>query len=159
MFITHCSYCFFFSSSCMFSVASRMFVRGGMRIKNLHIKKGTFKATTPKTISSNISSCTILDVWGRTTYISLAPHHSPLKLFVLSLMVKVLLPVACQFAYSWLRYSKTDDIMDLLLLLMLQHRRLPCQVIYMWKWKYSCLAGPLGHRPKYTRAHKRYKCK
>ena len=27
--------------------------------------------------------------------------------------------VACQLAYSWLHYSKTDNIMDLLLLLML----------------------------------------
>ena len=44
------------------------------------------------------------------------------KLFVLSLMVKMLLPVACQLAYSWLHSSKTDDIMELLLLLMLQYR-------------------------------------
>ena len=56
------------------------------------------------------------------------------KLFVLSLMVKMLLPVACQLAYSWLHSSKTDDIMELLLLLILQHRQkkpLPCHVIYM----------------------------
>ena len=39
------------------------------------------------------------------------------KLFVLSLMVKMLLDVACQLVYSWLHSSKTDDIMDLLLLL------------------------------------------
>ena len=53
----------------------------------------------------------------------------PKRLFVLSLMVKMLLPVACQLAYSWLHSSKSDDIMELLLFLMLQHRRkkpLPC---------------------------------
>ena len=36
--------------------------------------------------------------------------------------------------HSWLHSSKTDDIMELLLFLMLQHRRkkpLPCHVIYM----------------------------
>ena len=40
---------------------------------------------------------------------------------ILSLMVKILLPVDCQLACSWLYYSKTDGIIDLLLLLMLQH--------------------------------------
>ena len=42
--------------------------------------------------------------------------------------------LACQLAYSWLHSSKTDDIMELLLLLMLQYRRktpLPCHVIYI----------------------------
>ena len=46
------------------------------------------------------------------------------KLFILSLMAKMLLPVACQLVYSWLHCSKTGDIMDLLLMLMLLHRRL-----------------------------------
>ena len=59
----------------------------------------------------------------------------PAKLFVLSLMVKMLLPVACQLVYSWLHSSKTDDIMELLLLLILQHRQkkpLPCHMIYTY---------------------------
>ena len=38
-----------------------------------------------------------------------------------AVMVKMLLPMACQLAYSWLHSSKTDDIMELLSLLMLQH--------------------------------------
>ena len=43
------------------------------------------------------------------------------KLFVLSLMVKMLQAVACQLVYSRLHSSKTDEIMELLLLLILQH--------------------------------------
>ena len=39
----------------MLSVASRMSIGGGMGMKDLHIKKGTFKVTTPKTINSNVS--------------------------------------------------------------------------------------------------------
>ena len=46
------------------------------------------------------------------------------KLFVLSLTVKMLLDVACQLAYSWLHCFTIDDTVDLLWLLMLQHR--PC---------------------------------
>ena len=56
------------------------------------------------------------------------------KLFVLLLMVKMLLPMACQLAYSWLHCSKIDNIMELLLLLMLQHRQkapVPCHMNYM----------------------------
>ena len=47
------SYPLFISSllfQLMLSVASRMSIRGGMGIKDSHIKKGTFKTTTPKTI-------------------------------------------------------------------------------------------------------------
>ena len=42
-------------------------------------------------------------------------HLLGTKLFILSLMEKMSLDVACQLAYSWLHSSKTDDIMELLL--------------------------------------------
>ena len=36
----------------MLSVASRISIRGGMGMKDSHIKEGTFKVTTPKTIKA-----------------------------------------------------------------------------------------------------------
>ena len=83
------------------------------------------------------NSTVLLDCAYRANQCSRGQKRSHLlgpKLFVLSLMVKMLLAVACQLVYSWLHSSKTDDKMELLLLLMLQHRRkkpLPCHVIYM----------------------------
>ena len=67
------------------------------------------------------------------------------KLFVLSLMVKVLLAVACQLVYSWLH---SDDIMELLLLLILQHRQkkpLPCHMIYTYNTNLIKLQGRRGN--------------
>ena len=46
----------------MLPVAAGVSVGRGMGIKDSHIKKGTFKTTTPKAISSNIQPCTILSV-------------------------------------------------------------------------------------------------
>ena len=82
------------------------------------------------------NSTVLLDCAYRENQCSRGQKRSHLlgpKLFVLSLMVKMLLAVACQLVYSWLHSSKTDDIMELLLLLILQHRQkkpLRCHVIY-----------------------------
>ena len=58
------------------------------------------------------------------------------KLFVLLQMVKMLLDVACQLAYSWLYCFTIDNTVDLLCLLMhaaaWTKEPLPCHVIYMW---------------------------
>ena len=48
----------------MLSVTMGVSVRGSMRIKNSHIEERTLESTTPKTISSDIQSCTILTVRG-----------------------------------------------------------------------------------------------
>ena len=47
------------------SVAAGVSVRGSMGIKHSHIKEDMFELTTPKTISSNIQSCTILTMRKR----------------------------------------------------------------------------------------------
>ena len=83
------------------------------------------------------NSTVLLDCAYRANQCSRGQKWSHLlgpKLFVLSLIKKMLLDVACQLVYSWFHSSKTDDIMEFLLLLILQHRRkkpLPYHVIYM----------------------------
>ena len=44
------------------SVTVGVSIGGHMGIEDSHIKKGTFKPSTPKAISCNIQSCTILSV-------------------------------------------------------------------------------------------------
>ena len=78
------------------------------------------------------NSTVLLDCAYRANQCSRGQKWSHLldpKLFVLSLMVKILLPLGCQLVYSWLHCLTIDD------LLWLQHRPnapFPCHMIYMY---------------------------